>query len=221
MSFVRSYSKHEASYIFDLHQLNLVAVARSYALLRLPKMPELKNVPRDGWGDTEVEVRIAAARLFWERAKFSSSWASSLPPQWSEYAFVDPQREEARKKDLRATQTSGKETTVGKKRKVNQATRRSKQTGAWSNKLDRKEAKAARKEKKERKMAFLANVKKKARQEEPRAEEKEEGNDWLEEEEREWKRLKKEKKRRATREESKEQDPRRARIEPFKAEDLL
>jgi len=38
VSFVKAYSKHEASYIFSLKQLDLVGVAKSFGLLRLPAM---------------------------------------------------------------------------------------------------------------------------------------------------------------------------------------
>ena len=56
VSFVRSYSKHEASYIFRLQDLDLVGVAKSFGLLRLPKMPELKNAVGDNWQDYDIEV---------------------------------------------------------------------------------------------------------------------------------------------------------------------
>src|ERR1700761_3329906 len=36
VSFVQAYSKHEASYIFRLKELDLIGVARSFGLLRLP-----------------------------------------------------------------------------------------------------------------------------------------------------------------------------------------
>ena len=57
VSFVRAYSKHEASYIFRIKDLDLVGVAASFGLLRLPKMPELKDRNRDGWADAELNVR--------------------------------------------------------------------------------------------------------------------------------------------------------------------
>ena len=57
VSFVQAYSKHEASYIFRVKDLDLVGVAKSFGLLRLPKMPELKSVNREGWEDAEVSVR--------------------------------------------------------------------------------------------------------------------------------------------------------------------
>lgn len=56
MSFVRAYSKHEASYIFRVRDLDLVGAARCFGLLRLPKMPELKDVSRANWSDAQVEV---------------------------------------------------------------------------------------------------------------------------------------------------------------------
>ncbi|SPO41118.1 related to ATP-dependent rRNA helicase SPB4 [Pseudozyma flocculosa] len=42
VSFVRSYSKHEAVYIFRTADLDFHGLARSFALLRLPRMPETK-----------------------------------------------------------------------------------------------------------------------------------------------------------------------------------
>lgn len=57
MSFVRAYSKHEASYIFRLKDLDVIGIAKSYGLLRLPKMPELKDTKKDEWNDADVDVR--------------------------------------------------------------------------------------------------------------------------------------------------------------------
>ena len=56
MSFTRAYSKHEASYIFRLKNLDLSGVAESYGLLRLPRMPELKDVETSSWHDADMEV---------------------------------------------------------------------------------------------------------------------------------------------------------------------
>lgn len=41
VSHIRAYSKHEASYIFRLKDLDLIGVAKSFGLLRLPRMPEI------------------------------------------------------------------------------------------------------------------------------------------------------------------------------------
>lgn len=58
VSFIRAYTKHEASYIFRLKDLDLVGVAQSFGLLRLPRCPELKGADREaaGWRDEDVEV---------------------------------------------------------------------------------------------------------------------------------------------------------------------
>lgn len=56
VSFVRAYSKHEASYIFRLRDLDLIGVAKCFGLLRLPRMPELDQVSRSGWKDADVDV---------------------------------------------------------------------------------------------------------------------------------------------------------------------
>lgn len=55
VSFTRAYSKHEAVYIFNLKHLDLVGIAKSYGLLQLPRMPELRGHTGD-WTDAEVDV---------------------------------------------------------------------------------------------------------------------------------------------------------------------
>jgi ATP-dependent RNA helicase DDX55/SPB4 len=57
VSFIRAYSKHEASYIFRLKSLDFVGIAESYGLLRLPRMPELKSIVTSHWHDADIEVR--------------------------------------------------------------------------------------------------------------------------------------------------------------------
>lgn len=54
VSFVRAYSKHEASYIFRIKDLDLIGVAKSFSLLRLPRMPELKDRDKSQWEDAEL-----------------------------------------------------------------------------------------------------------------------------------------------------------------------
>lgn len=62
VSFIRSYSKHEASFIFRSRDLDLGALARGYGLLRLPKMPELKNEKSGGGiqGFVPAEIDVSA-----------------------------------------------------------------------------------------------------------------------------------------------------------------
>lgn len=63
VSFVRAYSKHEASYIFRIKDLDLVGVAKSFGLLRLPRMPELKDVDVECWEDAQVDVSVISSNL--------------------------------------------------------------------------------------------------------------------------------------------------------------
>lgn len=53
---MQAYSKHEASYIFRLKDLDLVGVAKAFGLLRLPRMPELKDIDKQGWKEAQVDV---------------------------------------------------------------------------------------------------------------------------------------------------------------------
>ncbi|KAL0183177.1 hypothetical protein M9458_022552, partial [Cirrhinus mrigala] len=43
VSHVQAYAKHECSLIFRIKDLDFAALARGFALLRLPKMPELRG----------------------------------------------------------------------------------------------------------------------------------------------------------------------------------
>jgi len=70
VSFVKAYSKHEAAYIFRIKKLDFIGVAQSFGLLRLPRMPELKDIPRDGWEDAEVDVGLIPAFALPHRSIF-------------------------------------------------------------------------------------------------------------------------------------------------------
>ncbi|OSX64176.1 hypothetical protein POSPLADRAFT_1179798 [Postia placenta MAD-698-R-SB12] len=121
VSFVRAYSKHEASYIFRVKDLDLVGVAKSFGLLRLPRMPELTDVSRNGWEDADVD--------------------------WSAYAYAEKAREAKR---LAAAAEQTRSTAEGAERKAERLEQK-KANAAWSNKLTRKEEQLKRKEKKDRK----------------------------------------------------------------------
>jgi len=87
VSFVRAYSKHEASYIFRVKDLNLVDIAKCFGMLRLPRMPELKGVDVTGWRDADID--------------------------WGAYAFADPAQE---KKRLESTKAREKEAEKARER---------------------------------------------------------------------------------------------------------
>ncbi|ORX42181.1 DEAD-domain-containing protein [Hesseltinella vesiculosa] len=69
VSWARSYSKHEANYIFRSKDLDIGDAGMGYALLRLPKMPELKDAP-DSFEPMEMD--------------------------WDAYAYADKNREAKR-----------------------------------------------------------------------------------------------------------------------------
>ncbi len=74
VSWVRSYSKHQASSIFRIGDLDWEDLGNAWGLLKLPKMPELKNWP----GDKSLGVNI----------------------DWNAYAYKDKKREDTRKRAL-------------------------------------------------------------------------------------------------------------------------
>lgn len=76
VSWVRSYSKHHASSIFRVPDLDWEALGHAWGLLRLPKMPELKTFE----GDRSLGVQM----------------------DWDNYAFKDKQREKHRREALEA-----------------------------------------------------------------------------------------------------------------------
>ncbi|KIJ70539.1 hypothetical protein HYDPIDRAFT_23639 [Hydnomerulius pinastri MD-312] len=125
VSFVRAYSKHEASYIFRIKDLDLVGVAKSYGLLRLPRMPELKDADRTGWEDARVD--------------------------WDAYAYADKAQEAKRVEDRPEKE---KEASKGKESAEVRAAKR-KRNAAWSQQVDNKEERESRKLKRERKRQWL------------------------------------------------------------------
>ena len=74
VSWVRSYSKHQASSIFRIGDLDWEDLGNAWGLLKLPKMPELKN---------------------WEGDK-----SLGLDIDWDAYAYRDKKREDIRKRAL-------------------------------------------------------------------------------------------------------------------------
>eukprot|EP00064_Thunnus_orientalis_P017108 superscaffoldBa00003546_g17185 len=56
VSFVQAYAKHECSLIFRVKDLDFAALARGFALLRLPKMPELRGKTFPDFAQTTVDT---------------------------------------------------------------------------------------------------------------------------------------------------------------------
>ncbi|KAF8897556.1 DEAD-domain-containing protein [Infundibulicybe gibba] len=126
VSFVRAYSKHEASYIFRIRDLDFIGVAKSFGLLRLPRMPELKTVDRDGWADVVLD--------------------------WEAFAYADTAQEE--KRVVAGTVAAAVQEAGREKQRADRAEKR-KHNAAWSEKAEKREERDKRKEKKSRKRKWL------------------------------------------------------------------
>lgn len=91
VSWVRSYTGHQATSIFRTSDLDWADLANAWGLLRMPKMPELR-----GWqGDKTLGIEI----------------------DWDTYAYKDKAREQARVEALAAGPTSTPSNAKDKKRK--------------------------------------------------------------------------------------------------------
>ncbi|KAH9842730.1 DEAD-domain-containing protein [Rhodofomes roseus] len=125
VSFVRAYSKHEASYIFRIRDLDLVGVAKCFGLLRLPRMPELDHVSRAGWEDADAD--------------------------WNSYAYADKQREAKRLAESEKQKVS----TEHIQKRKHEREKKKKANAAWSSKVVKQEEKLKRKEIKGKKREWL------------------------------------------------------------------
>ncbi|CAI7932740.1 unnamed protein product [Closterium sp. NIES-54] len=63
VSFVRGYKEHHCNYIFRFQELEMGAVAMSYGVLKIPRMPETRHHPRlfDGF-EPDKTVDVAALK---------------------------------------------------------------------------------------------------------------------------------------------------------------
>ncbi|KAI9746038.1 MAG: ATP-dependent rRNA helicase spb4 [Claussenomyces sp. TS43310] len=125
VSWVRAYSKHQASSIFRLADLDWAALGHAWALLRLPKMPELKR---------------------WDGDRFLG-----LPPdRLTTCAYRDKVREQAR---LAALEEAARRPPPGNHDDAETKRPRSSSAGrqAWSQKKELRDVKELRREKRQRK----------------------------------------------------------------------
>jgi ATP-dependent RNA helicase DDX55/SPB4 len=95
VSWVRSYSAHHASAIFPVDELDWADLARGWGLLKLPKMPELKNFDKLTFEAPELD--------------------------WDEYAYKDKPREKLRLQELEAYRANGPPPRTDRKRSASVA----------------------------------------------------------------------------------------------------
>jgi ATP-dependent RNA helicase DDX55/SPB4 len=122
VSWVRSYSKHQASSIFRVADLDWTELAEAWGLLKMPKMPELK-----GWDRGDHQKRRPAV-------------------DWDEYAYKDRQREKQRKDELEDFRKNGPSLRPDMENKKKRGV-----SVAWSANMERKADKEARRSRKEAK----------------------------------------------------------------------
>ncbi|RYP80669.1 hypothetical protein DL769_002351 [Monosporascus sp. CRB-8-3] len=121
VSWVRSYSKHVASSIFSVKNLDWVDLGHAWGLLRLPKMPETKSLNLDRSLGVQMD--------------------------WDAYAYAQKDREKQRLAALQSNDTEkGAPETAEEQR-----AKRKRNAEAWSGKHEQEETRAARREKRRKK----------------------------------------------------------------------
>ncbi|KAJ1960981.1 ATP-dependent rRNA helicase spb4 [Dipsacomyces acuminosporus] len=122
VSFIQSYSKHEATFIFRLKELAVIEVAKGFALLHLPSMPELKGRPTRRFVKYDIDT-------------------DTIP-------FIDGKREQQRIKRLAAAKEEAERAKLAKEKRAEKDKKKKKKQNnaeAWS---DAKEAKERARERK-------------------------------------------------------------------------
>jgi len=121
-----------------------VGVAKSFGLLRLPGMFELKDTPKKNWKDAEVDVRPSRPTMITANGIFIYQWAT--------YAYRDQAQEG--KRLISITTEKGKNQALAAER-AKERSRKKKANAAWSENVDRQVERTKRKEKKVAKIEWL------------------------------------------------------------------
>ncbi|KAF6203188.1 hypothetical protein GE061_003606 [Apolygus lucorum] len=132
VSFVRAYGKHECYFILRTKDLDFAGLARSFGLLRLPKMPELKNLQLDfepvemdfndiSYKDKQKEsIRKCKLEEFKETGVWPGAKGIKRPKQtvaWEEAKKARMEKKEKRKKKKEYVQKKIEEGKTKNKRK--------------------------------------------------------------------------------------------------------
>ncbi|PYI25666.1 DEAD-domain-containing protein [Aspergillus indologenus CBS 114.80] len=119
VSWLRSYSKHQASSIFRVADVDWEALGKAWALLKLPKMPELRSFT----GDRTLGVTL----------------------DWDTFTYKDKQREKRRKEEMqeRAEQAAAAANEGDESSNKRRATE---SASAWSKNLETRNKKQKRRE---------------------------------------------------------------------------
>ncbi|KXG46535.1 protein of unknown function DUF4217 [Penicillium griseofulvum] len=120
VSWLRSYSKHQASSIFRVADLDWEALGKAWGLLKLPKMPEARSFE----GDRTLGIKL----------------------EWSNYAYKDKQQEKRRKEAMEEA-ANGQGAEQSNKRRATESVAWSQKAEERDKKFKKKEFNKARKEK--------------------------------------------------------------------------
>lgn len=171
VSFIRGYKMHVLKSIFRINSINFVKLAQLFGCIRLPKSPEIDSFLKeykqlDCYFDEEQrkEIDEIKARNGWFVDSFNMN----------EYKYLDKSREVKRLKDLEDA-----------KNNKHSKSKKPEETVAWSNKVESKEKRQARKEKLVTKRELIKKEMKKNAIEEAKKQEENDSSD-LEED---WKEL--------------------------------
>lgn len=126
VSFIRYYSKHTASSIFRLQTLDYLSLAKMYSILRLPKMPEIKQYLKDSPNNGIINEEI----------------------NFNEYKYLNPKKEEERLIELK-NEDKKMEALKKKKQKAKENTSWSKKNGVKDEKSEKFLQRELKKRKKE------------------------------------------------------------------------
>lgn len=122
VGWVRAYSKHTASSIFRLAEVDWDDMAKAWGLLKMPKMPELKD--------------------------WKGDWRLGLSIDFGDYAYRDKVKERQRKKELQE-RAEGKVDGEEEEEKPRHGKKRKNEP--WSDKKDRLELRGEKREKRQKK----------------------------------------------------------------------
>ncbi|PGG95269.1 ATP-dependent rRNA helicase SPB4 [Polytolypa hystricis UAMH7299] len=139
VSWVRSYTKHQASSIFRISDIDWEATGRAWGLLKLPRMPELKNFT----GDVTLGV---VGKVDWA----NYAYKDKLREKHRLEALAEQQEQQQEREKQRQQQGSSSENATGTGAAGSTSLKRAApgQTVAWSQKLDKKDEKTRKQERK-------------------------------------------------------------------------
>lgn len=150
VSALRAYTKHEASFIFRVADLDMHSLAISYGLLRLPAMPEIKAWRKKQEIERSQRIKLLAEGQAMEEVE-EIAWKDA-EVDWDSFAYLAKNKEVARRAELVKNESrpprSEQYDEMKKKRKIQAEIRE-----AWSEQKDkkaRKEDRRSRKDKKKR-----------------------------------------------------------------------